>query len=85
MNDKAGYIRERFPNHHHRIDLLMAVDTEFLALSEDYDTCVNALRYWIGSKEPEAKTRADEYRILVGVLEEEITQVLAGPQPRRLD
>ena len=85
MNDKARYIRERFPDHNHRIDLLMAVDTEFLALSEDYDTCVNALRYWIGSKEPEAKTRADEYRILVRDLEEEITQVLKGPQPRRLD
>jgi hypothetical protein len=63
----------------------MAIDTEFLALSEDYDTCVNALRYWIGSKEPEAKTRVNEYRILVRELEEEITQVLAGPQPRRLD
>ena len=85
MNDKVHYIRERFPDHNHRIDLLMAVDTEFLALSEDYDTCVNALRYWIGSKEPEAKTRADEYRILVRELEEEITQVLKGPQPRQLD
>jgi hypothetical protein len=63
----------------------MAIDTEFLALSEDYDTCVNALRYWIGSKEPEAKTRVNEYRILVHELEKEITQVLAGPQPRRLD
>ena len=85
MNDKAGYIRERFPNHHHRIDLLMAVDTEFLALSEDYDTCIDALRYWIGSKEPEAQTRADEYRILVRELEEEITQFLAGPPSQRLD
>ena len=85
MNDKAGYIRERFPDHRHCIDLLMAVDTEFLALSEDYDTCVDALRYWIGSKEPEAQTRADEYRILVRELEEEITQVLAAPQPRRRD
>jgi hypothetical protein len=85
MNDKVHYIRERFPDHNHRIDLLMAVDTEFLALSEDYDTCVNALRHWVGSQEPEAKTRADEYRILVRELEEEITQVLEGPQPRRLD
>jgi hypothetical protein len=85
MNDKAGYIREQFPDHHHRIDLFMAVDTEFLALSEDYDTCVNALRHWIGSKESEANTRANEYRILVRDLEEEITQFLEGPQPRWLD
>ena len=80
MNAKAGYIRERFPIHRHRIDLLMAVDTEFLALSEDYDTCVDALRFWIGSQEPEAQTRVNEYRILVLELEEEITQYLAGPR-----
>ena len=85
MNDKAQYIRERFPAQKHHIDLLMAEDSEFLALSEDYDICVNALRYWAESREPEAKTRVNEYRILVGELEEEITQVLAGPQPRRLD
>jgi hypothetical protein len=85
MNDKAGYIRERFSKQKHQIDLFMAVDTEFLALSEDYDICVNALRYWARSQEPEAKTRVNEYRILVCELENEITQVLAGPQPRPLD
>jgi hypothetical protein len=52
----------------------MAEDPEFLALCEDYDACVNALRYWTRSKEPEAKTRVNEYRALVRDLEEEITQ-----------
>ncbi len=54
----------------------MAEDPEFLALCEDYDACVNALRYWSQSKKPEAKTRVSEYRALVRDLEEEIDQVL---------
>jgi hypothetical protein len=54
----------------------MAEDPEFLALCEDYDACVNALRYWAESKDPEAETRVNEYRVLVRDLEEEITQFL---------
>ena len=76
MNDKAGYIRERFPNQKHQIDLLMAVDTEFLALSEDYDTCFKALRYWARSNAPEAEHRVIEYHTLGRELEEEISQYL---------
>ena len=74
MNDKARHIRERFPDKKQSLDLLMAEDPEFLAMCEDYDACVNALRYWTRSKEPEAKTRVNEYRALVRDLEEEITQ-----------
>jgi hypothetical protein len=74
MNDKTRHIRERFPDKKQSLDLLMAEDPEFLALCEDYDACVNALRYWTRSKEPEAKTRVNEYRALVRDLEEEITQ-----------
>ena len=76
MNDKARHIRERFPDKKHSLNLLMAEDSEFLAMCEDYDACVNALRYWTESKEPEAKTRVNEYRALVRDLEEEIAQAL---------
>ena len=85
MDDKARHIRERFPNKKNSIDLLMAEDPEFLDLCEDYDACIDALRYWANSKEPEAETRVDEYRALVRELQEEITQALATVEPRRLD
>jgi hypothetical protein len=58
----------------------MEEDGEFHALCEDYDACVDALRYWGKSKEPEAKTRVNEYRNLVRELEEEITQALAASE-----
>jgi len=77
------HIRERFPGHRDRIDLLMAQDSEFLGLSEDYDTCVNALRYWAQSNAPEAENRVIEYHTLTKELEEEISQLLADPKPRR--
>jgi hypothetical protein len=76
VDDKTRHIRERFPDKKHSLDLLMAEDSEFLAMCEDYDGCVNALRYWTESKEPEAKTRVNEYRALVQDLEEEIAQAL---------
>ena len=76
MNDKARDIREQFPDKKHKIDLLMAEDPEFLALCEDHQSCVNALRYWAESKAPEAKTRVNEYRTLVRELEEEIAQFI---------
>jgi hypothetical protein len=78
MNDKAHHIRERFPDKSHIIDLIILEDPEFLALCEDYDACVDALRYWTLSKEPEAETRVNEYRTLIEELEEEITQVLVA-------
>lgn len=76
MNNKAHYIRERFPDKSHIIDLLILEDAEFLALCEDYDTCVYALQYWAKSKASEAETRVNEYRTLIEELEEEITQFL---------
>jgi hypothetical protein len=78
VNDKTRHIRERFPDKSHIIDLLMAEDSEFLTLCEDYDVCVYALRYWAKSKAPEAETRVNEYRTLIEELEEEITQVLVA-------
>ena len=76
MNDKAVYIRQRFPNKKHGIDLLMTEDPEFLALCEDYDACVNALQHWAQSKAPEAEHRVIEYHTLIKELEEEISQYL---------
>ena len=85
MDDKTRHIREQFSDKKPSIDLLMAEDPEFLALCEDYDACVNALRYWTQSKEPEAKARVNEYRALVRDLAEEIAQALEALKPRRSD
>ena len=76
MDDKTRHFRERFPDKNHSLDLLMAKDPEFFVLCEDYDACVDALRYWAKSEAPEAKTRVNEYRAFVRDLEEEITQAL---------
>jgi hypothetical protein len=85
VSDKTRHIREQFPDKKHKIDLLMAENSEFLTLCEDYDACVNALQYWTKSKAPEAKTRVNEYQNLVRELQEEITQVLVVKKPRQLD
>jgi len=76
VNDKVRHIRKAFPDKKHAIDLLMAEDSEFLALCEDHDACVDALQYWARSKEPEAETRVNEYRNLVRELQEEIAPIL---------
>ena len=76
VNNKAYHIRERFPDKNHTIDLLIAEDPEFRAICEDHDACVNALRYWTESKEPEAEIRVNEYSILIQELEEEVTHAL---------
>ena len=85
MNDNARHIRERFQDKKHGINLLIAEDPEFLTLCEDHDACVDALQYWVKSKDPEAETRVNEYRILVQELQEEITQALLAMEPRRSD
>ena len=85
MNDNARHIREQFQDKKHGIDLLMAEDPEFLTLCEDHDACVDALQYWVKSKDPEAETRVDEYRTLVRDLQEEIAQALEALKQRRLD
>ena len=61
----------------------MAEDPEFPDLCEDYDACVDALRYWAKSEKPEAETRVNEYHALVRELEEEITQVLVALEPKQ--
>jgi hypothetical protein len=81
MNDKLRHILERFQEDSHTIAHLIEADGEFLALCEDYDACVDALRYWAKSSEPEAETRVKEYRTLIKELEEEIRVAL---EPNRL-
>ena len=85
MTDKQLYILEQFPEKSHTISRLLEEDSEFLTMCEDYDVCVEALRYWEQSKEPEAETRVNEYRTLVQELEGEITQFLVELEPERLD
>jgi hypothetical protein len=85
MNDKPRHILERFREESRTLTRLIEEDPEFLALCEDYDACVKALRHWAQSKEGEAKTRVNEYRTLVQELEEEITQALVALKSRRLD
>ena len=79
------HIRERFPSQKDLIDLLMAKDPEFLDLCEDHDACVNALRYWAKSNEPESENRVIEYHTVIKELEEEISQYLSVAKPQRLD
>lgn len=85
MNEKPRHILRKFQEKSYALARLIEKDGEFLALCEDYDVCVDALRYWAESKEPEAKTRVNEYRTLIKELEEEITQALAALEPHPLD
>ena len=84
MNEKARYIRERFPDKIQTMDLLLAEDPEFLDLCEDHDACVDALQHWSTSKAPEAESRVNEYLTLIGELRNEISQILASSKHQRL-
>lgn len=76
MNDKMYRIRKRFPDKSKTIALLIAEDSEFHVMCEDYDDCVQACGYWGLSKEPEAENRVNEYRTIIKALEMEIVAVL---------
>ena len=84
MVDKARYVRKRFPRKNSEIDLLLAEDSEFGDICEDYNSCINSLRYWAKSKEPEAEIRVSEYRTLVRELEEEMAEALDALNSRRI-
>jgi len=83
MVDITRHIRERLPGQKDSIELLVAEDSEFLAMCDDYDACVDALHHWASSEEPGAKTRVNEYRDLIGALYGEITQILGKTTKRR--
>ena len=76
MNEENANILKRFPEKIHTLTVLMAEIPEFLAVCEDYEACVEALRYWAQSNEPEAEARTQEYRALVQELEAEIIQAV---------
>ena len=76
MNEENANVLKRFPEKIHTLTLLMAENPEFLAVCEDYEACVEALRYWAQSNEPEAEARTQEYRALVQELEAEIIQAV---------
>lgn len=76
MNEENANILKRFPEKIHTLTVLMAENPEFLAVCEDYEACVEALRYWAQSNEPEAEARTQEYRALVQELEAEIIQAV---------
>ena len=76
--EKKHFILRRFPNKRDTLTRLMAEDSEFLDLCEDYDACVIALRHWTASNAPESASRADEYATLVRELKEEIEETITG-------
>jgi uncharacterized protein YdcH (DUF465 family) len=76
MKDYLIPIKEQLSNKFAAIDLLIAEDPDFVSLCEDHDDCVNALRYWLTSKEHEAAARVSEYRGLLKQLRKEILQFL---------
>jgi hypothetical protein len=74
MNTKSIHIHKRFPEKTHVINRLMAEKPSFLALCEDYEICITALKHWAHSTEPDAKLRLEEYETLAQELENEIKQ-----------
>ena len=78
LEQKTLSIRDRFPDEGPAIDRLIAEDADFLAMCEDHDACVHALRHWSRATVPEADTRIDEYRRLIQELEAEIVEVLGA-------
>ena len=82
MNESPRHIRERYPDQNHTIDRFMTEDTGFSALCEDFDACVDALRYWIKSEAPESQIRVNEYCTLIQELQEEIVQAMAALEQR---
>ena len=78
MVNKAYHIRKRFPNKSETIRHLMAENSEFRAICEDYGDCIRARQFWGQSTAPEAETRVNEYRSLVEELEKEIVEALAA-------
>ena len=85
MKDENYSILHRFPEKRHIIESLMAEDSEYVAICEDYQDCVKALQYWARSKELEAQTRVIEYRDLIQGLEDEITHALTEGESQHQD
>ena len=76
MKRKPLSILKCFSDKHRILIRHMEEDMEFYDLCQDYEICVNALRYWTTSDDPQAGARIDEYRSLVRELEDEIAATL---------
>ena len=76
MTDKALLILKQLSEKSHTIVRLIEENSELLAICEDYDVCIKALKHWEQSEEPEAKTRVNEYKTLIKELEKEIREAL---------
>jgi uncharacterized protein Usg len=72
MKKQGLHIFERFPDQSHLLTYHMAVDPGFYDLCQDYELCVQALKYWTASNDPNANARLDEYRSLTRELERDI-------------
>lgn len=83
MGDITHQIKARFPDKKEAIADLMAEDADFCVVCQDYGACIDAYRYWSRARDPEAGTRASEYRDLIQALEGEIEEALSGPQNRQ--
>ena len=83
MVNNTHHIREQLSDQEDSIDRLAAEDGEFRAMCDDYDACVDALRYWAGSVASGAEARVGEYRDLIEGLYEEITHTLDKYTKRR--
>ena len=68
MNDNARHLRERFQDKKHGINLLIAEDPEFLTLCEDHDACVDALQYWVKSKDLVVPGQTDTVSLVMSVI-----------------
>ena len=79
------HIRKRFPNESEAIARVMAEDSDFRDICEDFRDCMNALQYWSHSDEPEAETRVNQYRALIDELEKEIVEALRAMKPKYVD
>ena len=76
MSDFWRHIPVTLRQHEDSIDLLAAKDDEFRELCRDFDDCVDALRRWEASGNPEAGARMGEYRELLTALQTEIEHFL---------
>ena len=73
---KIAAIVGRLPEQELAIRRLCNRDPDFLGICEDYDDAEAALRHWEGAGDAYT-ARAEEYRQLLGEIEDEVLQGLA--------
>ena len=81
-------VMERFPGDRDRVLSLFMERETFRTICEDYEKCLSSLLYWRSSPAVAAAARREEYALLLGDLEAEISQSLeesrrASPGERR--